>query len=110
MFAHLTFNTDICATTAMKFSPWNSRFCLVTIVYSLMVTSINMFTANQQFKQISLYILLAHCMVSKGHYAWNICMEMTETLGIRVFRVKPRVTPFKGNADLNFTMQKQNKE
>jgi uncharacterized membrane protein len=107
MFAHLTFNTDVCSTTAMRYSPWNNRFCVVTILYSLVVCVINMFTENQMFKVYTIYILFGIAVVSKGHYAYNITMEMCETLDIKIFKVKQRDQPFVGDADLNATLQKK---
>jgi hypothetical protein len=105
MFAHMTLNCDVCATTAMRYSPWNNRFLRITICYSIIVCVINMFTTNQMFKKTAIYVLLFIAIVSKGHYAFNICMEMANTLGIRVFKVKERDQPFVGGiADLNATM------
>lgn len=107
MFAHLTFNTDVCATTNMRYSPWNSRFCVVVILYSLVVCGINMYTENQMFKAYTIYILFGIAVVSKGHYAYNITMEMCEALNIKVFKVKEREHKFIGDADLNATLQKK---
>lgn len=108
MFAHMTFNCDVCATTAMRYSPWNNRFCLVTILYCSLVCIANIFTGNKIFKICSLYGLLFIAVASYTHYVGNIIYEMCESLEIKVFTVKPKFFNLKEDADMNTSIKPKN--
>jgi glucan phosphoethanolaminetransferase (alkaline phosphatase superfamily) len=91
MFSHMNFMVDVCSSTNMRYSAWNSRFVFLTISYcTLICTAIAIFDAPRLFKLVGLYLLLLLAVVSKGHYAYNISMEMCDELGIRFFKTKPK--------------------
>lgn len=91
MWSHMNFTVDVCSSTNMRYSAWNSRFCKLTIVYSsLICAAIIIFDATRLFKLVSLYLLLLLAVASYVHFAYNIAKEMCDELGIRFFRVKPK--------------------
>jgi hypothetical protein len=113
MTAHMTFNTDVKATTEMRYTPWRNRFCLFTIAYCSVVSYINLQQDNPAFQRASVFGILIAAVIAKSHYVYNIGWEMSDTLGIRVWRVKERTEPFKaGNIDINssFDMKPKKKD
>ena len=94
MWSHMNFTVDVCSSTNMRYSAWNSRFCKLTIGYSTLICiAISIFDASRLFKLVSLYLLLLLAVASYAHFAINIAYEMCDELGIRFFKVKPKQQP-----------------
>ena len=91
MWSHMNFTCDVCDSTKMRYSAWNSRFLRLTILYCTIVCiSIHVFDSPTLMRKVSIYILMFIAVASKGHFAYNIAMEYCDELGIRFFKVKSK--------------------
>lgn len=89
VYVHNTVHVQVAHVTKEKFVPWTR-----VMIMNLTILGSYLFLTIYQRRSVNSYlvfnVLLAITSVSEWHYLICIIDEITDILGIRVFRVKPK--------------------
>ncbi|CDW83660.1 UNKNOWN [Stylonychia lemnae] len=88
LYVHITVHIQVAHVSKQKYNPW-PRLMLssffIMVIYTVLC-KYQRYEINQQYYFMSLLIFISIC---QWHFILNVIYEMTVTLNIRVFKVKP---------------------
>ena len=87
---HMSMSVMLNHMTRWKYFPWNIIYFINCLTLTV-VLCLEYFTnyANKTFTELVLTILLISTILQQAHFIVGMCFEITNVLGIRVFKVKP---------------------